>query len=90
MSDASDREQVYEAYSAEFAANSGKTLDHEEIWRQLGAAFLRNFALATFGVAHWRPVSPREVAMIDVGLSRTLHALGYWSSQDPTLFRFLK
>jgi aminoglycoside/choline kinase family phosphotransferase len=90
MSDASDREQVYEAYSAEFAANSGKTLDHEEIWRQLGAAFLRNFALATFGVALWQPVSPREVAMIDVGLSRTLRALGYWSSQDPTLFRFLK
>ena len=89
MSNATDREQVYAAYSAAFEAYTGKALDRAEVWHQLGAAFLRNFALATFGIANWQPASPREAAMIDTGLKRTIEALSYWSRQDPALLHFL-
>lgn len=84
-----DRERVLATYLDAFAAWAGKAPGLAALWRQLGGVFLRKFAIATCGVARWQPASPREAAMIDVGLQRALHELRYWSAHDPALFAFL-
>lgn len=84
-----DREQVLATYLGSFRARAGSAPEAGALWRQLGGVFLRKFAIATCGVARWQPASPREAMMIDVSLQRALHALNYWSANDPALFSFL-
>lgn len=89
MIQSTDREQVLAVYLEEFAARAGQSPELEALRFQLGGVFLRKFAIATCGVARWQPASPREAAMIDVGLQRALQDLQYWSIHDPALFAFL-
>lgn len=84
-----DRERVMVTYLEAFTARTGDRPDFAALQRQLGGVFLRKFAIATCGVARWQPASPREAAMIDVGLQRTLHDLIYWSEHVPSLLSFL-
>jgi hypothetical protein len=84
-----DRQRVLEAYLEAFAARAGVEPEVENLWHQLGGVFLRKFASATCGFARWQPASPREMAMIEVGLRRALHELDYWHAHDPELFGVL-
>lgn len=84
-----DVEPVLAAYLSAFVAYAGKPLDSGAVRHQLAAAFLYNFAISTCGVARWLPESPREAAMIEIGLKRALRALRYWYGQDPALFALL-
>jgi hypothetical protein len=85
-----DREQVFGEYLSALTELSRKNWVPSEVWRQLGGAFLRKFAIATYGVANWNPANEREAAMIETGLKRMLSAQRYWEREDPELFSFLQ
>lgn len=90
MSKLEDLEQVLAAYLTAFTELSAKELDFHTVRSQLGGALLRKFARATCGVARWLPDSPREAALINVGIQRAIQSVRYWSTQDTALFSFLR
>ena len=83
-------DEVLEEYLQTFRQQSEREADRSAFERQLGGALLRKFALATCGVARWKPGSARQIEIIDRGVERASRAATFWAGRDTQLFSFLR
>jgi aminoglycoside phosphotransferase (APT) family kinase protein len=86
LEDTAEQDRVLDAYLARLNAGGVPGPDKELLREQLGGALLRKFISATCGVANWQPATPREAAMIEVGLDRVQRAIEGWEGHDAGLF----